>query len=493
MIMQVRIHCAECKDFDLCVTCFSNGNASREHNPQTHPYQVIEQHSVPIFNDDWGADEEAMLLEGAETYGLGSWADIADHIGGFRDKKQVEDHYIQTYINSSRFPLPEHASPANRDLIEQWPREKFQAKKRQRIETCKEAAKSAPPAPPKQKPTSSQPSCHEVQGFMPGRLEFETEHLNEAEEAVQHMQFEPGEGIDPRTGELEPEMVLKMTVMDIYNSRLVARVERKRFIFEHELLEYRRNMASEKKKTKEEKDLFNKSKPLARLMRKTDFDQFTHDLEYELNLRQAIAQLQDWRHMQIGDLKSGEKYEIEKSQRAQKFAAQNSYDRFAANRPAKTPNSTEPVSVVSALTGPDLPLQAPNGLHTPPPSTSSQSSAEKNKAVPNGNGIANGAQIQMSHRPKFSMPPLSNVSPVKLNNDNAPDLHLLTPDERDLCGQLRIMPKSYMAIKENMLREAARQGGSLKKKVAKENCRIDSAKGGRLFDFFVHCGWIGKA
>ena len=458
-----------------------------------HPYQVIEQHSVPIFTDDWGADEEAMLLEGAETYGLGSWADIADHIGGFRDKREVEDHYTQTYIGSSKFPLPEHASPADRRLIEKWPRERFQAKKRRRIEECKEAAKIAPPAPPKQKPTSSQPSCHEVQGYMPGRLEFEVEHLNEAEEAVQHMQFEPGEGVDPRTGELEPEMVLKMTVMDIYNSRLVARVERKKFIFEHQLLEYRRNMATEKKKTKDEKDLFNKTKPLARLMNKPDFDQFAHDLEYELNLRQAITQLQHWRLMQIGDLKSGEKYEQDKAQRAARFAAQSVYDRFATNKPAKPTNPTEPVSTVSTLTGPDLPLRTPNGAHTPPPPTASQLSNEKSKVLTNGSGNANGGSVQLSHRPKFSMPPLSNVTPMKLSNENAPDLHLLNLDERDLCGQLRLMPKSYIAIKDSMLRESARQGGNLKKKAAREICRIDTGKGGRLFDFFVHCGWMGKA
>ena len=38
-----------------------------------------------------------------------------------------------------------------------------------------------------------------------------------------------------------------------------------------------------------------------------------------------------------------------------------------------------------------------------------------------------------------------------------------------------------------------KQGGSLKKKTAKEICKIDSNKGSRLFDFFVHNGWISKA
>ncbi|KAG9541715.1 hypothetical protein KCU60_g22907, partial [Aureobasidium melanogenum] len=107
----VRIRCADddCSNYDLCVPCFGEGKSSGKHDPATHSFQVIEQHSIPIYVEDWGADEELLLLEGAETYGLGSWADIADHIGGYRTKDEVRDHYIETYINSSKFPLPERA------------------------------------------------------------------------------------------------------------------------------------------------------------------------------------------------------------------------------------------------------------------------------------------------------------------------------------------------------------------------------------------------
>src|SRR6185295_13657650 len=140
-----------------------------------------------------------------------------------------------------------------------------------RIEERRDETKNAPTLQPKTKPTASVPACHEVQGYMPGRLEFETEYANEAEEAVQHMQFDPGDGVNPRTGEMEPEMELKMTVMDIYNSRLDARVERKKIIFEHRLLEYRKNAAADKKRTKEERDLLNKAKPFARMMKHDDF------------------------------------------------------------------------------------------------------------------------------------------------------------------------------------------------------------------------------
>lgn len=520
--------------------CFSNGKSSRDHDPRTHAFQVIEQHSIPIFTEDWGADEELLLLEGAETYGLGSWADIADHIGGYRGKDEVRDHYIQTYLESSKYPLPELASPEETNLSDKISRDEFQAQKKRRIAERKEAARTALPAAPKQKPTASVPACHEVQGYMPGRLEFETEYFNEAEEAVQHMQFETGDLAN------EPEMDLKMTIMDIYNARLTARVERKRVIFEHKLLEYRKNNAIDKKRSKEERELVNRTKPLARMMRHADYEDFVRGLEYEHNLRQAIAQLQDWRQMQISDLRAGERYEHEKQIRASRPAGGSggiggggTYDRLASSTSAlsstrlggshKTVSSAQTDShhhhggqqhhhqtATSALTAPDLPIREPDGnglglglgLHTPPPS-------DRDAADANSKDYASGVSSYPS-KTKHIVPPLPNgpppleLSPSIPDNGNAngayaangitssisttaADLQLLTPEERHVCSVLHIKPKPYIAIKEAILREALKQGGVLKRKAVKEICKLDGQKGIRLFDFFVSCGWIGRA
>ncbi|KAL1296950.1 hypothetical protein AAFC00_004553 [Neodothiora populina] len=490
----VRIRCADdvCSDYDLCVTCFSEGKSSGKHDPTSHAFQVIEQHSIPIFTEDWGADEELLLLEGAETYGLGSWADIADHIGGYRTKDEVRDHYIDTYINSSKFPLPERASPQDRTLFDTIPRDEFQARKKRRIEERKDAQKNQPPTDPKQKPTSSVPSCHEVQGFMPGRLEFETEYFNEAEEAVQHMQFEPGDGINPITGQMEPEMELKVVVMDIYNHRLTSRVERKKILFEHNLLEYRKNAAADKKRTKEERELHNKMKPFARMMNRADFEHFNAGIEYEHDLRQAITQLQEWRRMQIKDLKSGEKYEQEKAQRLARLAA-NSVDRFSSSLGRMNkPSAQEPPSQASQLVAPELPPkpETGTGLQTPPDSASPAVAASVNgnkdgKSVNGANGVS-------ASQPRFPLQPLDKVPRLELTQDNSPDMHLLTPDEKNVCEKLRLSSKAYMVMKEAILREALKTNGNLKRKNVKEICRIDTTKAGKLFDFFCWSGWIAK-
>ena len=397
-------------------------------------------------------------MEGAEVYGLGSWADIADHIGGFRSKEEVRDHYISTYVDTPNFPLPAKADPNDLSLLDEVPRDVFQARKKRRIEERKEAAKNAPPAAPKQKPTSSVPSCHEVQGYMPGRLEFETEFANEAEEAVMHMQFDPGEGINPRTGEMEPEMELKMVVMNIYNSKLTARALRKRAIFEHNLLEYRKNTTIDKKRTKEEKELYNKAKPFSRMTNHEDFKNFATDLEYEHNLRSAIGQLQEWRHMSLTDFKSGEKYETEKHQRAARPAPTGSFDRLAGVRPSKPPPPVETPSGTLALTAPELPERLKATLRPP---------ADGGRTNKNGSVQTNGVA-----KPGYVVTSIPGITPLKFTGDNSTDLHLLGPEEKELCSVLRITPKAYLVIKDGVLKEAIKSGGGLKRKSAKELCKV---------------------
>ena len=453
---------------------------------------MIEQNSVPIYTEDWGADEELLLLEGAEIYGLGSWADIADHIGGFRNKDEVRDHYISTYIDSPNFPLPARADPYDTRLQDTISKEEFQVRKRARIEERREAAKATAPATPRQKPISSVPACHEVQGYMPGRLEFETEFLNEAEEAVQHMSFDPGAGSTNTTGEADAEMELKMTVVDIYNSRLTARMERKKTLFEHHLLDYRKNTSLEKKRTKEERDLLNKVKPFARIMNHDDFEECCNGIEYEHNLRVAIAQLQEWRKVAIKDLKGGEKYETEKQQRIQKMMPQNSFDRFATSSRPKQSQQQQPEqqTVVNKLTTPELPARFRKPSPAPaPPADPPMNDFDRAFAATNGDTTQQPHQPQQQPaKTKYVVQPLNGVVPWKLENGIAADLHLLTEEEVELCNVLHINPKPYIVIKETLLKEAMKQGGSLKKRDARSMIKVCSI----FLLTFNHCSTTNK-
>jgi transcriptional adapter 2-alpha len=451
---------------------------------------VIEQHSIPIYDPEWGADEELLLLEGAEVYGLGSWADIADHIGGFRTKEEVKEHYIKTYIESKNFPLPDRADPYDLSLTEEIPRDEFQARKKRRIEERKEAQKNAPPAAPKQKPTSSVPSCHEVQGYMPGRLEFETELHNDAEEAVQHMQFDPGEGNpNPRTGTTDPEFDLKMVIMDIYNSKLTARALRKKSIFEHNLLEYRKNAAIDKKRTKEERELFNKVKPFSRMLNHAEFDAFATGIEFEHNLRLAIAQLQDWRQHGIGDLKTGEKYEAEKAQRVARPAATGAFDRLPGARPPKQPIEPKTHSEATDFVAPDLPERLKSHLLP--------ASAAKNNLSNGSTKQASISRLQTNGttplpRSTYIPAPVPGIKPMDLYPHEHSDIHLLSTEEKELCSALHMAPKAWLVMKEALIREATRHGGGLKRKSVRELCHVEAGRSQRIWEFLVRAGWVGR-
>lgn len=49
----VRIKCAVCPDFDLCLDCFSVGAYIYPHRPD-HAYRVVDNLSFPLFHPDWG-------------------------------------------------------------------------------------------------------------------------------------------------------------------------------------------------------------------------------------------------------------------------------------------------------------------------------------------------------------------------------------------------------------------------------------------------------
>lgn len=99
----LRIKCAVCPDFDLCLECFSVGAQIAPHSSD-HAYRVVDNLSFPVYTLDWGADEEMLLLEGVELYGLGNWAKVGEHVGKHADDCKV--HYFEVYVETDTFPVP---------------------------------------------------------------------------------------------------------------------------------------------------------------------------------------------------------------------------------------------------------------------------------------------------------------------------------------------------------------------------------------------------
>ncbi|KAF9372347.1 Transcriptional adapter ada2 [Podila verticillata] len=425
----VRIRCAVCSDFDLCVSCFCTGTELGKHK-NWHDYRVMEQHSFPIFDVDWGADEELLLIEGADNFGIGNWQDIADHVGS-KTREECEAHYLQVYVSSENWPMPDMHKLFDMDPDAQA------ARKRQRL--AQRVARV--PVPVKaQKPMTSQPANHEIAGYMPGRLEFETEYENEAEQSVKDMIFNEDDAPE--------EVDLKLMVLEIYNAKLSKRLERRKFVFERGFLEYKKNVASEKKRSAKEREIINNVRVFAQLQTKEDYDKFVEGLLKEMQLRERIAELQEFRTNGLTTMASGEEYLRDK-----------------ANRQSSLRHLVSREGVLSDRRN-----------ARPPP----QRSQDDEISSPRGTATGN----------KAAPPVRKPANP--LNIQNAEGIHLLTAPEQALCSTLRIFPKSYMIIKEELLKEHARLGG-LKRRQAREMIKIDVNKTGKIYDFFVEAGWIQNA
>lgn len=162
-----------------------------------------------------------------------------------------------------------------------------------------------PPLQAKVQP--SHPSNHEIHGYMPGRREFEVEHENEAEVPIKDMIFNEDDG--------PTEVDLKCTMLDIYNSKLDRRVERKQFVFDRGLLDFKKVQLAERKKSKEEKDALQQTRPFARLMSNDDYNNFVAGLVAEDQIRQRIVQLQEYRRNGITSFAEAENFEQQKRAR----------------------------------------------------------------------------------------------------------------------------------------------------------------------------------
>ncbi|KAL0076687.1 Homeodomain-like DNA binding domain-containing transcription factor [Phycomyces blakesleeanus] len=458
----VRIRCADssCPDFDLCVTCFCSGVEGLKHKTW-HDYRIVKPHSFPIFAEDWDADEELLLIEAAEKNGIGNWQTIAEVVGT-KTKEECEQHYLDVYVASPHWPLPRMNLTFEEASEDEW-----REQKRIRLERSRATipggttTKPAPPPPSNNnKPITSGPAYHEIQGYMPRRFEFETEYENEAEQSVKDMVFN-----DEDTQE---EIDLKVMVLDIYNSRLDRRVERKKMIFERGWLDFKKQQALERKRQKEEREIYQKTRVFCRLQTPEDYEMFVQGLVKEQQLRDRIATLQEWRQAGLTSFRQGEQYEQEKQERLGRLKIMASL-------------SNEKVGASSASTNQRNSYRAQMAALSSP---SNGASYYKHKVANTPNYNYSAASTSTSAAASGGRKPAN-----PLNIGEADGVHLLTEEEQIMCSTLRIMPRPYLVIKDTILKEYAKQG-YMKRRQARALIKIDVNKTSRIYDFFVESGWI---
>ncbi|KIY64947.1 SWIRM-domain-containing protein [Cylindrobasidium torrendii FP15055 ss-10] len=506
----VRIKCADpvCdvdEGVDICPRCFCAGKEFANHK-RGHPYRVIEINSYPIFTEDWGADEEILLLKGISLQGFGNWRKVAEHVGT-RTKEEVARHYHEVYINSEHWPKPPMDREFNVDPFE------FQARKRRRIKAMDEA----PPPPIKPAPVSL-PGIHEIQGYFPGRLEFEHEHDNDAEEQVKDIEFgvvHAWGGDEILEDENDPEVRARVrweearknppTVIPppqvtremMMNGRIpgkgppmtngisnghdrssVPPKEPKKEDGEEEEDEDADDEVLQPPPIETEQSLAFKLMLL---------EAYSQRLQRRVHMKQIMTDrgLLDFKKLQANE-KKRTKEEREILNRLRPFSQLQSatdYEEFATDVLYEALLRARIVALqtqrrLGLLTPADA-VKYEEDLRQRTLQQSEPKSISKKRAA---------SQMEDEGTPK---PVVSaRKMPQPLNLANSPSLHLLSQPEQVLCSQLRIFPKPYLVIKETLVREYARRGGKLRRREARDLVRCDVNKTSRVWDFLIQQGYL---
>jgi len=534
----VRIKCAdpECDDgesqVDICPSCFCYGKEFKKHK-RTHAYRVIELPSYPIYTEDWGADEELLLIDGALLQGIGNWQGIAKHVGT-RTPKEVEEHYKKVYIESSAWPLPTLSVEDEIDM------EDFRATKRRRIEALPAANAAAAPKPA---PTSA-PGFHEVSTFLPGRLEFEHELDNDAEELIKDLQFglvsyyggdempEDENDLDiqakrqyesrslyltangighshPNSASVEPEFKEEPEEITVHSPSVNGAAESKE-----------KDKDTEKDKDKggeEEKDVplpLETEDSIAfkltllemyanRVEKRHEAKAFIFErglLEYRKTQAQEKKRQKEekeliYRYRPFAKLQTADDYEqwvdgmLYESTLRKRIAALQNYRRMGlttlADAEKYEADVVKRIQVKTNInTGREYSFSDRRGAHpshrggSHPIDTDPRASSRDRESTP----LLNGAAVNGNNSRRGL--------PAPLNLASAPSLSLLSPAEQTICSSLRILPKPYLTIKETLIGAYLKSGGTLRKRDARELARIDVNKSGRLWDFFQQSGWF---
>jgi len=288
----VRISCAICPEFDLCLECFSVGVELRGHK-NWHDYRVIDDMHFPFLTRDWSAEEEQLLLEGLELYGIGNWADVSEHVST-KDKVSCREHYEKYYLSSPSWPEPDYGHVlCTREKVKLLNSGKYnKIKRKDGIVVKKEVSQKTKPGPkkkqqPKQSLHATSPIHAELNGYMPMREEFETEWDNECENKIKDLAF-----MDDDTPE---EAGMKMRVLEIHNYRLLCRKKWREFVVSRNLHDINLQQKLARGRNKEQREVHKTLKRFIQILEPDEYEEFIRGLARERQLKHRITQLQNYR------------------------------------------------------------------------------------------------------------------------------------------------------------------------------------------------------
>ncbi|XP_039757533.1 transcriptional adapter 2B isoform X1 [Pararge aegeria] len=288
----VRVRCAECKDFDICLQCFSLGAEIGAHK-NDHSYQFMDSGAFGIFlgRSSWSANEEVRLLDAIEQFGFGNWEDISKHIET-RSPDEAKDEYITRYLEGS-------IGRATWGNVESTSRPLLQCADR-------DEGPLSPSAISRLQPLAVAADEAAQLVYSSNRDDFETEHDHEAEQLISALSLNSEDD--------ELDVALKLSQVDIYTRRLRERTRRKRLVRDYQLVSVFFNNQRNKQKTlgklaKEKKDFLERLRWTAQFYGRSEQAAVVAGLWRERELRVRLAELHRYRLAGVTRLEECAHYE----------------------------------------------------------------------------------------------------------------------------------------------------------------------------------------
>ncbi|KAF6145060.1 hypothetical protein GIB67_013411 [Kingdonia uniflora] len=507
---KIRIKCVKCPDFDLCVECFSVGAEVTPHK-SNHPYRVMDNLSFPLICPDWNADEEILLLEGIEMYGVGNWAEVAEHVGT-KSKAQCIDHYTTAYMNSPCFPLPDmsHVVGKNRKELLAMAKGHGEGKKGFPMFAELTLEEESPFSPSRVKieegAVSRSPSslttdsaagynstytasagavkkastmAHVKDSLEPPKVE--ESHVDRSiggkkpkvsgEDGPSMIEMS---GYNPKRQEFDPEYdndaeqsladmefkdsdteaekELKLRVLHIYLKRLDERKRRKDFILERNLL-YPDPM--EKDLSPEEMEICQRYKVFMRFLSKEEYEELVTSAIQEHRIRKRIQELQEAKSAGFHTIAEADKYIAEKRKREAEQSALKAKE--------------------SSQVGPGKVLQRVNRPKGEP------------EISPRG-GLKGCIGLGSSLKDASATPGQAFVSSLDdWDVTGLPGSDLLSETEIQLCCEIKLLPSQFLKMQEVMSIEIFK-GNLTNKPDAHSLFKVDPNKVDRVYDVLVKKG-----
>lgn len=300
-IQGLRVKCAECVDFDLCLQCFSCGAEIGCHR-NGHSYQIIDCGTFPIFNapNSWKALEELRLLDAVEQYGFGNWDDVAEHVRT-KSSEESSEHYCNMFIMGTIGRLT-------------WPKD---VTFRPKDQTIPDGGPLSPSLSIQYQPLELTQQEQQELGYMPHRDDFEREFDNDAESLVSNLTITQDDE--------EIDIALKLAHVDMFSRRLRERLRKKKIVRDYALVPQFYNVnnknkgpGTKKKHSKEDKELHEKMRVVAQFHPFHEHEQLFENMQRERELKLRIKELVRFRRNGLTRLDESSEFETAKYKRDRK-------------------------------------------------------------------------------------------------------------------------------------------------------------------------------